>query len=98
MSLRTAKTIAACRRLVGVINKAQALQYQDEYIAVHVQEFCKSFHLHIKLAIQSSDRLSHLTSFVFVVGEIAFLRGITSILLLRGLIIHSLKNNLLLIL
>lgn len=95
MSLRAAKTIAACQRFSGVTKNAPALQYQEENRAVQVPEFCKSFPLHIKLPIASSAHLSHRTSLVFVVGVIAFLSGRASSLLLRGLIIHSLKNRLL---
>ncbi len=92
MRRRTENTIAACQRFSGVINTAQALQYQEENTAVQVPAFCKSLPLHIKLPIAPSAHLSQRTSFVFVVGVMAFLSGKASSLLLRGRITQVLRN------
>lgn len=92
MRRRTENTIAACRRFSEFIKNDQALPNQEESNAVKLDECCRSFHAHNIDHIAQSDHFVHLTSFVLDVGNIAFLRGITSSLFALGLSIHVLKN------
>lgn len=91
MSLRTAKTIAACQRLTGVTKKAHALLNHEESNAVSVDAGWISFHAQSIHPIALSAHIVPRTSLKFVAGVIEFFNGIASVKFDLGRFIQSPK-------
>src|SRR5665213_460408 len=91
INLLTENTIAACQRFLSVTKKPPALQYPEDNSAVN-EVCCKSLPGQIILAIAPSAHFVPLTSFIFVVGETAFFKGIASTSFALVLLIQLLNN------